>query len=42
MQAMAKMTTSAAEVMVRPSASSTGGRARSPTAAMTSGEYRFI
>src|SRR6478672_1112061 len=37
MQAMAKITTSVAEVMVRPSASSTGGSAISPSAAINSG-----
>src|SRR5260370_17409789 len=37
MQATAKITTSVAEVMVRPSASSTGGKTRSPSAAINSG-----
>src|SRR6267378_3433931 len=37
MQASAKVTTSVAEVMVRPSASSTGGNTRSPSADISSG-----
>src|SRR5258706_10478212 len=37
MQATAKITTSVAEVMVRPSASSTGGSAIRPSAAISSG-----
>src|SRR5258708_38582484 len=37
MQATAKITTSVAEVMVRPSASSTGGNSKSPSAAISNG-----
>src|SRR5260370_9936927 len=37
MQATAKIRTSVAEDMVRPSASSTGGKTRSPSAAINSG-----
>src|SRR6266852_8623017 len=37
MQATAKITTSVAEVMVRPSASSTGGNTKSPSAAISNG-----
>src|SRR5712671_1904796 len=37
MQATAKITTSVAEVMVRPSASRTGGNTNSPSAAINSG-----
>src|SRR5712675_3463835 len=40
MQATAKITTSVAEVMVRPSASSAGGKTRSPSAAINSGVGR--
>src|SRR5438034_11353828 len=39
-QANAKVTTSVAEVMVRPSASSTGGRTKRPSAAISSGMGR--
>ena len=43
MQASAKMTTSVADVMVSPSASSSGGSTRSATAAISSGMgRRFI
>src|ERR1700720_4553505 len=37
MQAIAYVTTSVAEVMVRPSASSTGGNSKSPSAAISNG-----
>src|ERR1700694_6295785 len=37
MQAIAKITSSVSDVMVRPSASSTGGNTRSPRAAISKG-----